>query len=87
MCQQVFFCPEVLAIFRYVFPLLISLITFISILLTREIMQTYALLSRQQKMTEPQIIPTSYSLLSQAQEVVEIAEKQFIVEEQLIKEA
>ena len=78
MCQQVLLCPEAQALFRDIFPLLIGLVICASILLFIEVKKTYALFSAKRQLPAQQVIQTSYSLLAQAQEIVENAELQYL---------
>lgn len=86
MCQQLLLCPEAQTLFRYLFPVSIGLVAIACLLLLREIKETYTLLASKHKARAQQGIQIAYSLLAQAQEIVENVElQQLVVSEPVTK--
>jgi hypothetical protein len=82
MCQLVVSCPEAQTFFRYAFPFLIVLLLTAGTLLVSEVRKTYMFMYPQQKIATQQVIQMPYSLIAQAQEIAENAEKQLLEKEE-----
>ncbi len=79
--QPILYCPEFLTFFSYAFPLLIVLLLTASTVLISEIIKTYSFIYPKQRISIPSTIQRPYSLLAQAQEIAEKAEKQLLEKE------
>jgi len=78
MCQLVVSCPAAQALFRYVFPFLIVLLLTAGTLLVSEVRKTYMFMYPKHKIATQQAIQLPYSLIAEAQEIAEKAEKHLL---------
>ena len=81
MCQPILSCPETQTFFRYAFPFLIVLLLTAGAFLVSEVIKTYMFMYPKQKIATQQAIQMPYSLIAEAQEIAEKAEKQLFEKE------